>query len=76
MHHKVKFAPDDLMPQGLNFVLCRDSGVTTLYLRASIRLRVAVLEQTLEEAWEGFCVMTEADEELHEIPPQRSFLFV
>ena len=73
MDHKVKFAPDDLMPKGRDFVLCRGDCETTLYLRASIRLEPTLLEQTLEDAWDGFCVATEADEE---IPPQRSYSFV
>lgn len=62
MPYRVRFAPDHLMPEGRAWVICRDSDVTTLYLRASAQnWTTAEKERHLEAAWAGYREMTDND---------------
>lgn len=68
MRYEVRFAEDDVMPDGHDWILCReDSEVTRLFVRKSVRQRAA---EDVEPAWseilEGICRMVEGG-----IPLQR-----
>lgn len=54
MQYKVKYAPDEVMPQGHNWAVCQDTkeGATVLFLRQSVRSMCPEDEiVVLEEAW-------------------------
>lgn len=63
MEYRVKFVPDELL-NGKVWAICRDPEVTTLYLAASsTEMAVVDKERHLEEAWEGYRLMTSVPEQ-------------
>ena len=53
MDYVVRFAPDHLIPPGHDFVMCRDTDETVLYLKRSVRYSPRLCS-VLEDAWAAY----------------------
>ena len=65
--YAVKFAQDELMPKGEDWVICRDKSTNNiaLYIRASARKwSDADMGEVLASAWAGYVRLAEGGEQV------------
>lgn len=60
MRYRIRYAPDELMPRGKFWMMCRTSWGVTLFLRRSmVFLEDDERAHILEEAWAGYRKLAE-----------------
>lgn len=58
--YSVKYAADDLMPAGKDWLMCHQGGDVTLFIRASSRQwSDEDMSALLTEAWNGFAELAQ-----------------